>query len=119
MQSERGVLALRNLALDVRDLVLGLLAVELDDARAAAFGVGFAGLLLVLGRFLVFRALDRWVDVGVLVPRGVVGGDDGVPDYGFGGWDGGGRGGGVGGGDVEEDLLGVPVEEGSEVCELR
>lgn len=49
------------------------------------------------------------------MPRRVVGGDDGVPDHGLGGRDGGGVGRGVGGGDVEEDLLGVPVEEGAEV----
>ena len=55
------------------------------------------------------------MDVGVLVPGRVVGGDDGVPDDGFGGRDGGGGAGGVGGGYVEEDLFGVPVEEGGEV----
>jgi hypothetical protein len=45
------------------------------------------------------------------------GGDDGVPDYGLGGRGGGGRvrGGRVGGEDVDEELLGVPVEEGGEV----
>lgn len=56
------------------------------------------------------------MDVCVGMPRRVVGRDDGVPDYGFGGWDGGGRVGGVGGGDVHEDLLRVPVEKGGEVC---
>lgn len=54
--------------------------------------------------------------VGVGVVGGVVGGNDGVPDDGFGG-----RGGvwrfgvWVRGGDPEEDLFGVPVEEGGEV----
>jgi hypothetical protein len=42
----------------------------------------------------------------------VVGRDDGVPDDELGGRNSRGRGGGVGGDDVEEDLLGVPVEEG-------
>jgi hypothetical protein len=52
------------------------------------------------------------VDVGVWVGEGGGGRDDGVPDDGFRG-----RvvGGGVRGGDVEEDLFGVPVEEGGEV----
>lgn len=49
----------------------------------------------------------------VLVPGRGGGGHDGVPDYGF-------RGGfagaaGVDGFEVEEDLFGVPVEEGGEI----
>lgn len=51
----------------------------------------------------------------VCVPGGGVAGDDGVPDDGFGG----GFGGVVGwvdGFEVEEDLLGVPVEEGVQIC---
>lgn len=49
-----------------------------------------------------------------LVPGRGRGCEDGVPDYGFGG---GFRGavGGVDGFEVEEDLFGVPVEEGGEV----
>lgn len=54
------------------------------------------------------------MDVVVLVPRGGGRGDDCVPDYGFGGGFGG-LGGGVDGFEVEEDLFGVPVEEGCEV----
>lgn len=54
--------------------------------------------------------------VGVWMVRGVVGGNNSVPDDGFGGrggvW---GFGVWIGGGDPEEDLLGVPVEEGGEV----
>ena len=55
------------------------------------------------------------MDVGVEVEWCVVGGDDGVPDDELGWRDGGGRGGRVGGDDVEEDLFGVPVEEGGQV----
>lgn len=55
------------------------------------------------------------MDVGVLVQRGVVGRDDGVPDDDFGVGYVLGVVGGVGGGDVGEDLFGVPVEEGGEV----
>lgn len=56
------------------------------------------------------------VDVGVRVPRGEGGGNDGVPDDGFGVGDGR-RGGGRGedGDDVDEELFGVPGEEGGEV----
>ena len=50
---------------------------------------------------------------------GAGGGDDGVPYYGLVlgdiAGDGGGRGGRPLGGDVDEDLLGVPVEEGGEI----
>lgn len=75
MQRERSVLALGDLALDVRDLVLGLLRVELDDAGLAAFGIGlaardfdaFLALVLALGGF---GALGGWVDVGVWVQGG-------------------------------------------------
>lgn len=87
MQRERRVLALRNLALHVRDLVLGLLAVELDDARASTGGVGFAGCFLGL-LALRLGAFGCGVDVCVRVERRVVGGDDGVPDYELGGRDG-------------------------------
>lgn len=119
MQRQRRVLALRDLALHIRDLVLGLLRVELDDAWAAALGIRLASLSGFA--LFVFWRLDAFgcrVDVGVGVQRGVVGGDDGVPDNGLGGRDCGGRGGGVRGGDVEEDLLSVPVEEGGQVCDL-
>lgn len=44
--------------------------------------------------------------------------EDGVPDYGAGGRRGFGCCRGVRGGYVEEDLLGVPGEEGGEVCVL-
>ena len=50
----------------------------------------------------------------VLVPGGGGGGHDGVPDYGFGGGFGG-LAAWVDGFEVEEDLFGVPVEEGREV----
>lgn len=53
------------------------------------------------------------MDVVVLVPGGGGGGEDRVPDYGFGGGLGGAA--GVYGFEVEEDLFGVPVEEGGEV----
>jgi hypothetical protein len=42
VQGQRRVLAFRDLALDVCDLVLGLLAVELDDTRATTGRVGLA-----------------------------------------------------------------------------
>lgn len=113
MQRQGCVLALRDFALRVCDLVLGLLAVEPDDAGACAGGIGFAGRFCFgFLRFLGFLAFGGGVDVGVGVQGRVVGGDDGVPDYKLGGRDGGGVGGGVGGDDVEEDLFGVPVEEG-------
>jgi hypothetical protein len=95
MQCQRSILALRDLALHVCDLVLGFLALELDDARATSRWVGFGGC------FLCFRVEGR-----------VAGRDDGVPDDELGGWDCRGRGGRVGGRDVDEDLLRVPVEEG-------
>lgn len=118
MQRQRRILALRNLALDVCDLVLGLLAVEPDDAGACAGGVGFAGCFCFrFFGFLGLLAFGGWVDVGVWMQRGVIRGDDGVPDYELGGRDGGRVRGGVGGDDVEEDLFGVPVEEGGEVLE--
>lgn len=47
--------------------------------------------------------------------RLLVGGDDGVPDDGAGGGGGWMRG-GVAGEDVDEELFGVPGEEGGEVC---
>lgn len=55
------------------------------------------------------------MDVCVWVKRCVVRRNDGVPDYRFGGRDGVRRGRWIGRGDVKEDLLGVPVEEGCEV----
>jgi hypothetical protein len=111
MQCQRSILALRDLALHVCDLVLGFLALELDDARATSRWVGFGGCFLC---FLGFGlgALGRRVDVGVRVEGRVAGRDDGVPDDELGGWDCRGRGGRVGGRDVDEDLLRVPVEEG-------
>lgn len=119
MQRQRRILAFRDLALRVCNLVLGLLRVEPDDARAGAGGVGFAGRFCFgFLRFLGFLALGGGVDVGVGVQGRVVGGDDGVPDYELGGRDGSRVGGGVGGDDVEEDLLGVPVEEGGEVLRV-
>jgi hypothetical protein len=114
MQCQRRILPVRNLTTDIRDLIFRLLVAEFYDARGAAFGVRFAD------SFAGFRFRFRWrfaggVDVGVGVPGAVVGGDDGVPDYGFGGWSGG-VGGGVGGDYVEEELFRVPVEECGEVC---
>ena len=55
------------------------------------------------------------MDVCVGVEKGVVGGDDGVPDYCFGGWDSEWVRRWKRDGDVEEDLLRVPVEEGGEI----
>ena len=55
------------------------------------------------------------MDVLVLVPWFLRGGQDGVPDYGFGGWVVG-RAGGVDGFDVEEHLFGVPIVECGEIC---
>lgn len=81
--------------------------------REGRFGRGFRGFGGALGEFgeLGFRVR---VDVVVGVPRGGGGGQDGVPDDGFGGGFGG-AGRGVDGFDVEEDLLGVPVEEGADI----
>lgn len=78
-------------------------------------------LLLLRGGAAVFLAfalragLDGGrVDVCVVVVWRKRMWEDGVPDYGFGwGCAGGGR--GVGGRYVEEDLFGVPGEEGGEV----
>lgn len=50
----------------------------------------------------------------VYVPWDGGGGENGVPDYGFGGGFAGFEG-GVDGFYVEEDLFGVPVEEGAEI----
>ena len=111
-----------------RDLVFGLLVREAQDPLRGAVGVWFrivvVGPLLILGSgFLpgiLARALGVFgrarVDVGVGVPGLDGGGDDGVPDYGFGvggpgGFFGGGRG-GKDGGYVDEDLFRVPGEEG-------
>lgn len=114
MQRQRRILSLGNLPTDVRNLILRLLVGELEDAWFGAWGVSFR----CLARFLRagFLGFGGGVDIGVLMPRSVVGGDDGVPDYGFGLRDAGGVRGGVGGGDVEEDLFGVPVEEGRQIC---
>ena len=49
-----------------------------------------------------------------MVERSGEGGEHGVPDDGL-GWGFAGVEGGVGGGEVEEDLFGVPVEEGGKV----
>ena len=92
VQCQGRVLTFRNLALDVCDLVFGLLAVELDDARAAACGIGLACCLLSLLALRLLGALGRRVDVGVWVQGCVVGGYDGVPDDELRGWDGRGRG---------------------------
>jgi hypothetical protein len=74
---------------------------------------GSDGFLGLLGEHLRF---GFWVGVYEvqLVPGRGGGGQDGVPDYGFGGGFGGTRR-GVDGFEVEEDLLGVPAEEGGEV----
>jgi hypothetical protein len=117
VQRKRCVLALRDLALHVCDLVLGLLGVKLDDAWAATSGVWFSGCFF--GFFaLCFGRFRGRVDVGVWVGRRVVGGDDSVPDHELGVRDGGGRGRWVGGGDIDEDLLGIPVKEGGQVYML-
>lgn len=114
LEVQRRIAPLRQLARRVRDLVLGFLAAELEDPRLRAFWVGFA-LAGALRLRLLGGGLDWRVAVDVGVLGGAVGRDDGVPDHGLGGWDGGG-GGGVDGGDVQEDLLRVPVEEGAQVC---
>lgn len=115
MQRQCRILLFRELARNVRDLILGFLVLEFQDSGGGAGRVGFSdrlrGALFVFGGLL--GGLWGGVDVGVLVPGGVGGGDDGVPDYCFGARGGGvAGGGGVGGGDVAEDLLCVPVEEG-------
>ena len=112
MQRQRRILPVRNLTADVCDLVLRFLVGEFDYSWAAAFGIGLAN---SLARFRFRGRFARGVDVGVGVPGAVVGRNDGVPDYRFGGWSGG-VAGGVGGDYVEEDLFRVPVEEGGEVC---
>jgi len=82
-------------------------------------GVGRRGLLLgcsaFLGGLLGQLGLGVGVDEVVLVPGRGLGGDDGIPDDGFGGGFGG-AGGGVDGLEVDKDLLRVPVEEGAEIC---
>jgi hypothetical protein len=80
MQTQRRVLPLRNLPTHVGDLVFRLLVGEFDDAGRAAVGVGFPD---SLARFRFGEGLGGGVDVSVGVPGGVVGGDDGVPDYCF------------------------------------
>jgi hypothetical protein len=65
VQRQRRVLALRDLAFDVCDLVFGLLAVELDDARTATSGVGLACRLLSLLALGLLGAFGCGVDVGV------------------------------------------------------
>jgi hypothetical protein len=115
------------LAANIRDLVFRALIAQVQFAagveQVCVFGVvaglRFGGGLCLLG-FLGedfgfgFRV---WVDEVELVPGRGGGGEDGVPDYGFGG---GFRGacGGVDGFEVEEDLLGVPAEECGEVWAL-
>lgn len=97
------------LSADVGDLVFRALAIDLDDAGGH---VRFCLVeLVVLG---LLGALGRGVDVVVLIPGGGGAGEDGVPDYGFGGGFGG-FGGGVDGFEVEEDLFGVPIEKGREI----
>jgi hypothetical protein len=95
VQRQGRVLALRDLALDVCDLVFGLLAVELDDTRAATCRIGLACRLLSFLALGLLSAFGCRVDVGVWVQGSVVGGNDGVPDDELGGRDGGGRGGRV------------------------
>jgi hypothetical protein len=109
-QLQRDVLPVLQLARDVCDLVFGALALEVQFAD----GVGrlWRGLVLELRLLGLLGQLGfrrRRVDVVVLVPGCGFGGYDCVPDNGFGG-----RlrlCAGVDGFEVEEDLLGVPVEE--------
>lgn len=110
-QLELHIGAVLQAAADVRDLVLGPLVAELDDAARVRRLSVLCGLALRLGRLGCF---GRGVDVVVLVPRGGGAGEDGVPDDGFGG--------GVGwlsarvdGFEVDEDLFRVPVEERAKV----
>lgn len=116
---EGDVRPLRKSAGDIADLVLCALAAQTEHA-------GRCGVLLrVLGRGALLRAAVAGVGLlgeEALAQRGEgvrrLGGlDDGVPDDGFGVGEEGGFlvGGGVGGVDVDEELLGVPVEEGGEV----
>jgi hypothetical protein len=110
-------------------LVLGALVVEMQLAAGeeqfldgvftlvCGFGGGL-GLFAFLGEdFGLGFGLGVRVDVVVLVPGRRVGGEDGVPDDGFGGGFRGARR-GVDGFEVEEDLLGVPVEERGEICRV-
>nr|POE72817.1 mitochondrial inner membrane protein oxa1 [Quercus suber] len=117
VQRQHRVRSLRDLACNVRDLIFRFLGIETNDAGGCAGRVGPAGdnfgLGLGLGLRLGFGFLVR-VDVGVGVQRSEGGGNDGVPDDGFGGGSTGvARRRRVGGCDVEEDLFGVPIEEGS------
>lgn len=71
--------------------------------------------LRLLGILGLLGALWGRVDVVVLVPGSGGAGEDGVPDDGFGvGLAGFGR--RVDGFEIQEDLLGVPVEEGGQIC---
>ena len=90
MQRQRCVRAVGDFAGDVGDLVFWLLAVELDDSGFCSCWVCLAFFLLGLyGGLLGFGcAFCGRMDVSVCMPRSVVGGDYGVPDYGFGGRDG-------------------------------
>jgi len=65
VQCQGCVLALCDLALDVCDLVLGLLAVELDNTRAATCGVGLSCRLFSLLALGLLGAFGCRVDVGV------------------------------------------------------
>ena len=98
-----------------RDLVLGLLVGEFQNSRGGALRVSLVVCLAsVLAAVGLLAGLLR-VNVCVLVPGLRGSGDDGVPDDCF-------RGrrerrlGGESGRHVDKDLLGVPGEEGSEIC---
>lgn len=74
------------------------------------------GVLLGFGSGLLDTFGER-VDIVVYVPGRGIGGEDAVPDYGFGGGLVGFRG-WVDGFQIEEDLFCVPVEEGVEICSI-
>jgi hypothetical protein len=85
------------------------------NSLALSFGCGL-GLFRLLGQngFLAGFGLCLGVHEVELVPGRGGGGEDSVPDDGFGGGFGG-AGRGVDGFEVEEDLFVVPVEEGGEI----
>lgn len=102
MQAQGDPLGVGDAAGGVGDLVLGLLVLEREEAAGGVDGLS--------GGAAAQLAQGDGPDVREVVGAG--GRDDGVPDHGRVGLV---RGGGPVGGHVDEDLLGVPGEEGREV----